>query len=45
MPSHSNPEMEWIATGKPLSTNVTLDSVKWLREDNRVIVLRDWVVR
>lgn len=37
--------MEWTATGEPLSTNVTLDSVKWLSEDNRAIVLRDWVVR
>lgn len=37
--------MEWIATEKPLSTNVTLDIVKWLNEDNRVIMLRDWVVR
>lgn len=35
--------MEWTATGEPLSTNVTLDSVKWLSEDNRAIVLRDWV--
>lgn len=35
--------MEWIVTGKPLSTNVTLDIVKWLREEQ--IVLSDWVVR
>lgn len=26
--------MEWTATGEPLSTNVTLHSVKWLSEDN-----------
>lgn len=45
MPNYSNLENGRNETGKPLRTNVILDSGKWLSEDNKVIALRDWVAR